>query len=61
VSIANGGWEQEEREPHSKKLSHLTGIPQGHISEMENGKRAIGRESAKRLGKALNINYKVFL
>jgi len=44
-----------------KKLSHLTGIPQGHISEMENGKRAIGRESAERLGKALNINYKVFL
>jgi DNA-binding XRE family transcriptional regulator len=44
-----------------KELSHLTGIPQGHISEMENGKRAIGRESAKRFGKALNINYKVFL
>ncbi len=44
-----------------KELSHLSGIPQGHISEMENGRRTIGKESAKRLGKALNISYKVFL
>jgi len=44
-----------------KELAHLTGIPQGHISEMENGRRTIGKESAKRLGKALNISYKVFL
>ena len=43
------------------KLSELTGIPQRHISEMENGKRPIGKEMAKRLGKALNISYKVFL
>ena len=42
-------------------LSKLTGIPQRHISEMENGKRPIGKEMAKRLGKALNISYKVFL
>ncbi len=44
-----------------KQLSKLTGIPQRHISEMENGKRPIGKEMAKRLGKALNIGYKVFL
>ena len=43
------------------KLSELTGIPQRHISEMENGKRPIGKEMAKRLGKALSISYKVFL
>ena len=43
------------------ELSKLTGIPQRHISEMENGKRIIGNEMAKRLGKALNISYKVFL
>ncbi len=43
------------------KLAELTGIPQRHISEMENGKRPIGKEMAKRLGKALNIGYKVFL
>ena len=44
-----------------KQLAELTGIPQRHISMMENGKRPIGKEMAKRLGKALNIGYKVFL
>ena len=43
------------------QLSELTGIPQRHISEMENGKRSIGKEMAKRLGKALSIGYKAFL
>jgi DNA-binding XRE family transcriptional regulator len=43
------------------EISKLVGIPQRHISEMENGKRPIGKEMAKRLGKALNISYKVFL
>ena len=43
------------------QLAKLMGIPQRHISEMEHGKRPIGREMAKRLGKALNISYKVFL
>ena len=43
------------------QLAESTGIPQRHISEMENGKRPIGKEMAKRLGKALNISYKVFL
>ncbi len=44
-----------------KQLADMIGIPQRHISEMENGKRPIGKEMAKRLGKALNISYKVFL
>ncbi len=44
-----------------RQLAELTGIPQRHISEMENGKRAIGKELAKRLSKALNADYKVFL
>lgn len=44
-----------------KEVSERTGIPQSHISEMENGKRSIGKERAKRLGKALNISYRVFL
>src|SRR3989304_674351 len=38
-----------------KQLADMIGIPQRHISEMENGKRSIGKEMAKRLGKALNI------
>ncbi len=44
-----------------KQLAELIGIPQRHISMMENGKRPIGKEMARRLGKALNIGYKVFL
>jgi len=44
-----------------KQLSELTGISQRHISEMENGKRPIGKKTAKILGKALNVGYKVFL
>ena len=43
------------------ELSKLAGVPQRHISEMENGKCTIGKEIAKRLGKALNISYRVFL
>ena len=43
------------------QLSEMTGIPQRHISERENGKRSIGKKMAKRLGKALNIGYKAFL
>ena len=44
-----------------RQLAEMTGIPQRHISEMENGKRTIGKERAKLLAKALNVNYKVFL
>ena len=44
-----------------KDLTRLTGIPQGHISQMELGKRVIGKEIAKKLGKALNVNYRIFL
>ncbi len=35
-----------------KQLAQATGIPQAHISRMENGKLAIGKERAKRLGQA---------
>jgi ribosome-binding protein aMBF1 (putative translation factor) len=44
-----------------KQLAELTGIAQHHISEMENGKRPIGKETAKKLATALNIDYRVFL
>ena len=43
------------------QLADKIGIPQRHISEMENGKRPIGKAMARRLGKALNIGYRVFL
>lgn len=44
-----------------KQLSKITGIPQSHISEMENNKKSIGKKRARVLGKALGISYKVFL
>lgn len=43
------------------QLAEKIGVKRHHISEMENGKRPIGKEMAKRLAKALNTNYKVFL
>jgi DNA-binding XRE family transcriptional regulator len=45
-----------------KELSQKTGIPQHQISEMENGKRGIGKERAKKLAEALNVqDYRLFL
>jgi DNA-binding XRE family transcriptional regulator len=45
-----------------KQLAALVGIAQHHISEMENGKRPIGKETAKKLAEALGIaDYRVFL
>ncbi len=44
-----------------KQLSALTGIPQHHISEMENGKRSIGKERAKKLAEALHCDYRQLL
>jgi DNA-binding XRE family transcriptional regulator len=44
-----------------KELAVLAEIPQAHISLMERGKMAIGVTRAKRLAKALNTGYKVFL
>ncbi len=44
-----------------RQLAELAGIPQRHISEMENGKRVIGKEMAKRLAKVLHTDYRVFL
>ena len=43
------------------ELAEKTGIPQSHISEMENGKRPITVKTAKILARALNTGYKVFL
>lgn len=44
-----------------KQLSDLTGIPQRHISEMENGKRGIGKERARKLADALHVGDYRFL
>ena len=39
----------------------MGGIPRQHISNMENGRRPIGKENAKRLAVALHVDYRVFL
>ncbi|MFH2065339.1 MAG: helix-turn-helix domain-containing protein [Pseudomonadota bacterium] len=44
-----------------KQLSEVTGIPQRHISMMENGKRPIGKNIAKKLSGVLKVSYKVFM
>lgn len=43
------------------QLAEASGIPRRHISEMENGRRSIGKERAKRLAEALKVDYRVFL
>ncbi|MFP4085158.1 MAG: helix-turn-helix domain-containing protein [Desulfobacteraceae bacterium] len=42
-------------------LSEMTRIPQPHISEMERGKRPIGKKTAHQLGQALGVDYRLFL
>ena len=44
----------------AKAISASCRISQHHISEMEDGKRPIGKEIAKRLAEVLHIGYKVF-
>lgn len=45
-----------------RELAELTGIPQRHLSELENGKRQMGREWAKKIAGALNVSdYRMLL
>lgn len=43
------------------ELSKAIGVNQHHISKMENGKRPIGKEMAKRLAAFFETDYGVFL
>lgn len=42
-------------------LSIQTGIPRRHISEMENGKRPIGKATARKLTKVLHVDMRLLL
>jgi|SRR5665213_1636055 len=42
-------------------LANNLGISQADLSKMESGTRSIGKAMAKRLGKILKIDYRVFL
>ncbi|MDY0276149.1 MAG: helix-turn-helix domain-containing protein [Desulfomicrobium sp.] len=44
-----------------EQLAGLTGIPRRHLSDMENGRRPIGKENAQKLAKVLNTDYRMFL
>jgi DNA-binding XRE family transcriptional regulator len=44
-----------------KQLAEKLSIHQHHLSEMENGKRPIGKEMAKKLADILHANWKIFL
>jgi len=43
------------------ELAERSGIPRRHISEMENGKRPIGKTNAKKLADVLNIDPRLLL
>ena len=44
-----------------KELAQMAGLKPHHVSEMETGKRPIGKDVAERLAKALNADRRVFL
>ncbi len=44
-----------------EQLANRLGVKRTNLSEMENGKRPIGKNMAKRLAQVLKTDYKVFL
>jgi len=52
---------RHKAEVTQKDLAEALGISQHHISEMENGKRPIGKEMAKRFASFFKTDYRVFL
>jgi ribosome-binding protein aMBF1 (putative translation factor) len=44
-----------------KQLADLLGVKPHHISEMEHGKRSVGKEMAQRLGRVFKVDYRIFL
>lgn len=50
------------REGHTQKqLAHKIGTLQHHLSEMENGKRPIGKAMAKKLAEALRADWRTLI
>jgi len=43
------------------QLANKLNITQGNLSQMENGKRPIGKNMAKRIEQVCNVNYRLFL
>lgn len=43
------------------EMGKMLGIPQGNLSQMEHGKRPIGKQMAKRLANLFKTDYHLFL
>lgn len=43
------------------KFAKLIGVTQANLSKMEQGKRAIGKNIAKRIAEVFEVNYRYFL
>lgn len=41
--------------------AEVSGIPRRHISDMENNRRPIGKQAARKLAEVLNVDYRLFL
>ena len=50
-----------KEELSQEQLAKKMGISQANLSKMENGARSIGKKMAHRLGKVLNVDYRLFL
>jgi len=51
---------EADRSPVAQ-VAKAAGIPRRHISEMENSKRPIGKQNARKLAEVLKVDYRVFL
>lgn len=52
---------RHKAEMTQKELASALGVKQHHLSEMENGKRPIGKAMAKRLASVLDCDYRLFV
>ncbi len=43
------------------ELAKRLGMPQANVSQVETGRRSVGKTLAKRLAKIFNVDYRVFL
>ncbi len=50
-----------KEEVSQKTLAEAIGVSQHHISEMENGRRPIGKDVAQRIAKFFKLDYRLFL
>lgn len=46
---------------NQSEFAQAIGVTQANLSKMENGKRPIGKQVAKRIQEAFGVNYKYFL